>query len=224
MEYAKKNDLWALITKYNYQNSPSKIRNFNFLKKILTLYYLLFKKICVERNINSTPIAILNFPNILNVLPAFICNLNIYNWNMNKEVILGLVFFLIIFYPAVSAFNLHQAIYTQDSAEIIEQQLSAYQLSIWLSWLVMVIASIYHKWTTERNNFFYFTYIFLLIGFGIFGFYFQKMVNLFDIETSFQDKYTLGVFAALRNLAVAGILTAFLQAAVWWFTRRWHRR
>lgn len=142
---------------------------------------------------------------------------------MNKKAIFILIFLLILFYPAISAFQLHQTTNSQGSAEI-EQQLSAYQLSIWLSWLVMVIISIYYKWTTERNDFFYFTYVFLLVGFGIYGFYFQKTVNILEIESPFHDNYTLGVFAALRNLAVAGVLTGFLQAAVWWFTRRWHRK
>lgn len=143
---------------------------------------------------------------------------------MNKKIIFSLVFLLIVLYPAITAFELFQVINSQGSEEMIEQQLSAYQLSIWLSWVGMVIISIYYKWTTERNDFFYFTYVFLLVGFGIYGFYFQKTINILELESPFQDNYTLGVFAALRNLAVAGILTGFLQAAVWWFTRRWHRR
>lgn len=143
---------------------------------------------------------------------------------MNKKIIFGLLFFLLLLYPAISVFQLHQTIQDQNSAKMIDQQLMAYQLSIWLSWLIMVIISIYYKWTTKRNDFFYFIYFFLLVGFGIFGFYFQKSVTILEIETSFRDNYTLGVFATLQNFAAAGILTGFLQAAVWWFTRRWHRR
>lgn len=143
---------------------------------------------------------------------------------MNKKKIPGFLFFLILLYPVISLFLLHRAVDGQSSGEIVEQLLSSYQLSIWLSWLIMVIIAIYTKWKTEQNYFFYYTYIFLFLGFAVFGYYFQKMVLEFELNTPFRDNYTMGVFAGLRNLVVAGLLTGFLQAAVWWFTRRWHRR
>lgn len=73
---------------------------------------------------------------------------------MSKKIIFGLLIFLILLYPAISVFQLNQTINDQVSAEIMEQQLSAYQLSIWFTWLFSVIVSVYYKWTTGRNDFF----------------------------------------------------------------------
>lgn len=106
----------------------------------------------------------------------------------------------------------------------VEDSILSYQLSIWLTWLVFVIIAVFYKWTTEKNFFFILTYAFLLLSFGFFGYFVQALVNSFELPSTFEDDYTLGVFTALQNFAVAALLTAFLQAAVWWFTRRWHRR
>lgn len=88
----------------------------------------------------------------------------------------------------------------------------------------MVCVAIYYKWITQSNFFFYFIYGFLIVAFIIYGFLMQEMVNTFDITSGFRDNYTQGVIVVLVNLVVAGALTGFLQAGVWWFTRRWHRR
>lgn len=142
---------------------------------------------------------------------------------MNIKTIFYIVIILVIIYPAFSVFLVDQAMQNGNETEI-KRAISAYQLSIWISWLIFAILAIYYKWTTEENIFFYTTYGFLILGFSIYGYYIQKMVNLLNVETGFRDNYTFGVFTAIQNLAVAGLLTGFLQAAVWWFTRRWHRR
>ena len=105
-----------------------------------------------------------------------------------------------------------------------EKQLFNFQRSIWISWLILVSLAIYYKWTRKRNLLFYLTYAFLFVAFAVFGIYVQKLVNVFEVPSNFEDSYTLGVFSAFQNILVSGVLTGFLQAAVWWFTRRWHRR
>ncbi len=143
---------------------------------------------------------------------------------MDKKIVTLIVICFGILYPAISVYLLHQSMNSISEAENFESNISAYQLSVWLSWVVLVILAIYYKWTTEKNVLFNVTYAFLLFGFGIYGYYVQEMVNMFQLDSGFTDNYSFGVFTALSNLAVAGILTGFLQASVWWFTRRWHRR
>lgn len=143
---------------------------------------------------------------------------------MSRQNILVGFLLILLFYPAISVFRIDQVITNGAGPEIIESRISQYQLSIWLTWFVMVAVAVSFKWRTEKNFFFYFTYIFLLIVFGILGFYIQEMINIFEIQTGFEDNYSFGVFTALLNFVVAALLTAFLQVSVWWFTRRWHRK
>lgn len=143
---------------------------------------------------------------------------------MNKKNILLWILVLLCFYPAISAFNAGEILDVETRLERVESSVASYHLSIWLSWVVMVCVAIYYKWITQSNFFFYFIYGFLIVAFIIYGFLMQEMVNTFDITSGFRDNYTQGVIVVLVNLVVAGALTGFLQAGVWWFTRRWHRR
>lgn len=88
----------------------------------------------------------------------------------------------------------------------------------------MVGVAIYNKWTTGSNNFFKMIYFLLIFAFGIEGLYLQRMINIFDVANPFRDAYSYGILITLMNIVMAAALTAFLQAGVWWFTRRWHRR
>lgn len=142
---------------------------------------------------------------------------------MTKLNILTGILLILLLYPIISVLRVEQVINNGAGPEIIEDRISQFQLSIWLTWLVMVAVAVSFKWTTEKNLFFYLIYIFLLVAFGIFGFYIQNMINIFDFPTGFEDNYSFGVFTALINFIVAALLTGFLQVSVWWFTRRWHR-
>lgn len=142
---------------------------------------------------------------------------------MTKLNILTGILLILLLYPIISVLRVEQVINNGAGPEIIEDRISQFQLSIWLTWLVMVAVAVSFKWTTEKNFFFYLIYIFLLVAFGIFGFYIQNMINIFDFPTGFEDNYSFGIFTALINFIVAALLTGFLQVSVWWFTRRWHR-
>lgn len=87
----------------------------------------------------------------------------------------------------------------------------------------MAFLAIYYKWTEKDNLFFKLTYFFLILGFGTFGYFTQKAVNLFESSSRFSDSYTLGVFTALQHLAVGVVFTIFLQIAVRIFQTKWHR-
>lgn len=143
---------------------------------------------------------------------------------MKKNKLLLSLLFLLLLYPAISLYNLEELTGAGAGLDLIENSLKHYQLSIWISWIVMAIVSVYYKWNTKNNFFFYFTYIFLLVSSVLLGYYFQMMVNYFNVATPFRDNYTFGVLKALQNFVVAAVITAFLQVSVWWFTRRWHRQ
>lgn len=142
---------------------------------------------------------------------------------MGKKGILRAVVILVLLYPAFMMFiaaNSMDAGKTQSAREGILN----FQISIWISWIFLVATAVYYKWTQKQNFFFYFTYGFLFVGFAIFGYLHQSLVNIHDLPSPFKDGYTLGILVFFQNLVVSSILTGFLQAAVWWFTRRWHRR
>jgi hypothetical protein len=143
---------------------------------------------------------------------------------MKKKIILSIVFIIVLFYPGLLIFKLEQTFNNGSSLRQIENAHRGYQISIWLTWIVMVSLSVYYKWISEKNLFFSLTFLFLFVSISLFGFYVHRMVNTFEIDTGFRDPYTFGFLTALQNFVVAAILTGLLQAGVWWFTRKWHRR
>lgn len=143
---------------------------------------------------------------------------------MGRKGILLLLFGLILVYPLVTLFQLNQSVSDRNELHLVENKLLNYQISIWISWIFLVSLGVYYKWTRSRNLFFTLTYGFLFLAFSIFGTYTQMTVNIYQIPSSIEDDYTLGVFTAVQNIIVSAVLTGSLQAGVWWFTRRWHRR
>lgn len=142
---------------------------------------------------------------------------------MRKKSILYTIVLLMLIYPAFSLFNVIEAVGTLPVREA-EGSIINYEVSIWITWVVLASISVYYKWNMKSNFFFFFTYGFLLITFGIIGYLSQSVITIYNLPTHFEDSYTLGVLISVQKIISAVIVTAFLQAAVWWFTRRWHRR
>lgn len=145
------------------------------------------------------------------------------NADMKKKNLLRVVAVLVLLYPAFCLFNATEALGSAGMQEAGEK-VNSYQLSLWLSWIILAAVSVYHKWSRQQNFFFHFTYAFIIVGFGIFGYLSQSLVLVYDLNSRFTDSYTYGVLTALQGIVTASVLTIFLQAGVWWFTRRWHRR
>ncbi|NJY63740.1 hypothetical protein HC174_13405 [Salinimicrobium sp. CDJ15-81-2] len=143
---------------------------------------------------------------------------------MKRKTVLVIIFILLLFYSLYSVFVLEEVISSGSSIREAESALIAFQRSIWITWILLVSMAVYYKWVKKRNFIFYFTYAFLFVAFAVYGIYVQRLVTAYDVPSSFEDSYTLGVFSALQQILMSAILTGFLQAAVWWFTRRWHRR
>lgn len=142
---------------------------------------------------------------------------------VKERKVLWVIVILILFYPVYALFQATNAMGPED-IEVAENRLVNFQTSAWLSWLVFVSISVYYKWTQKKNLFFFFTYAYLLIVFGIFGYLSQDLVLIYGLPSRFEDDHTFGVLIALQNILAAAVLTGFLQGAVWWFTRKWHRR
>lgn len=142
---------------------------------------------------------------------------------MKKKAVLRFLAILILVYPALMLFKANEVFGISTMGET-EKEILNYQISVWISWVVLASTAVYYKWTEKRNSFFYFTYGFLIVAFTVYGFLYQSFITGYNLPSPFSDTYTLGVLAAFQNIIVSGILTVSLQAAVWWFTRRWHRR
>ena len=144
-------------------------------------------------------------------------------FSMRKKNLLKFLFLAVLIYPL---FTLFRAVGNLNGVELQDTLDSVlhYQVSVWVSWIVLVSASVYFKWTKQKNFFFFFTYAFLVVAFGFLGYLSQELVTQFDLPNKFRDDYSYGILHALQHIISSVVLTAFLQAAVWWFTRRWHRR
>ena len=141
---------------------------------------------------------------------------------MKKKNLLKFLFLTVLVYPIFTLFNAVGDLNAEELQEAMDAVLH-YQISIWVSWLVLVSASVYFKWSKRKNFFFFFTYAFLVVAFSFLGYLSQEVVNTFELPNKFRDNYSFGVLHALQHIISSVVLTAFLQAAVWWFTRRWHR-
>ena len=139
---------------------------------------------------------------------------------MNKKGIFLFVSGIVLIYPLVMLFQLDQALSTGTDLERVRGKLTSFQISIWISWILLAGLAVFYKWTRNRNLIFSLTYGFLFVCFSIFGMYSQMLVNHFQLPSPFEDEYTLGVFTAVQNIVVSAVLTGFLQAGVWWFTRK----
>ena len=142
---------------------------------------------------------------------------------MKKKGILRFLVIVILLYPSLMLFRVDEVLGVRNVQES-QNEILNYQISVWISWVVLAVVAVFYKWTEKRNSFFSFTYAFIIVAFAVYGFLYQSFITGYDLPTQFNDTYTLGVFAAIQNIAVSVILTGFLQVAVWWFTRRWHRR
>ena len=143
---------------------------------------------------------------------------------MKRRTVLIILFLLLLLYPLYAVFNVEEGISSGNDLKAVELDLLGFQRSIWLTWIPLVAMAVYYKWVKKRNFIFYFTYAFLFVAFSVYGVYVQRLVIAYDLPSRFENSYTLAIFSAFQNIIMAGVLTGFLQAAVWWFTRRWHRR
>lgn len=143
---------------------------------------------------------------------------------MSKRLILLGIFVLSLLIPGLYLLHLESFFNNGSSQEEVVRALAGYRLRVWLSWVIMIVVAVYHKWTTESNLFFKMIYLFMVFLFGVEGIYIQRLVNRFEVVTNFQDPYTYGILMTVINIIMVAAITAFLHIGVWWFTRKWHRK
>ncbi|QED37083.1 hypothetical protein FK178_04875 [Antarcticibacterium arcticum] len=143
---------------------------------------------------------------------------------MSRKIILLCLTVLVTLYPILSAYWMLCVLLNGETILIADQKLSEYLLSIWLTWVVLVSMAIFYKWSSKGNFFFKFTNVFLLVSAVVFGFFLLEIAKLYETGSLIKDPLLFALLKTLQNFAVLFLLTFFLQAAVWWFTRKWHRQ
>ena len=143
---------------------------------------------------------------------------------MNKRLFLLGILVLSLLIPGLYLLHLESVFNSGATQEEVVQGLAGYRLRVWLSWVIMVVVAVYHKWRTESNLFFKMIYLFMILAFGVEGIYIQRLINSFDVATNFQDSYTYGILRSVINIIMVVAITAALHLSVWWFTRKWHRK
>jgi len=142
---------------------------------------------------------------------------------MNNRLFLLGIMILSLLIPGLYILNLESVFNNGSAQEEVGKAISGYSLRVWLSWIIMIIVAIHNKWITGSNNFFKMIYFIIVFSFGIEGIYLQRMVNMYELPTNFQDSFSYGIFFTILHIIMAVGLTAFLQLGVWWFTNKFHR-
>lgn len=142
---------------------------------------------------------------------------------MKTKNILLIVFTIVLLFPLYAVLQIFQ-LETTATAEEATSTVNFLQISIWISWVFMVSMAIYYKWVQQSNFFFVITYIFVIAAFGFFGFLLDDVINKYGIGSRLGDQYPVAIYTFIRNVVASIAFTVFLQLAVFWFTRKWHRK
>ncbi|PKD20370.1 hypothetical protein APR41_13910 [Salegentibacter salinarum] len=124
---------------------------------------------------------------------------------------------------ALFLFKLEQAFSATPTAEAAQQALQNFQISIWCGWLLITGPAIYFRWKAGNHILFIIDYLIAVTAFIIFGVYVNRgaELELWSLGDSFRGNVT---FLVIRNILLICGMTAFIHAAIWWFSKRWHRR
>ncbi|PRX48847.1 hypothetical protein [Salegentibacter salegens] len=139
---------------------------------------------------------------------------NVINWGI---AVLG--FCIIAFF----LFRLEQAFSATTTAKAAQQAIQNFQISIWVGWLLITGPAIYVRWKYANHILFIIDYLIAITAFIILGVYVNRgaELELWALGNSFRGNVT---FMLLRNILLICGMTAFIHAAIWWFSKRWHRR
>lgn len=140
-----------------------------------------------------------------------------------KSIVLSGVVILIL-YPLFTLWGAFSALNLVNEAQLVEDRILNFQIAIWITWILITVLAIYYKWTRKKDLIFYLTYAYILAAFTILAFLIVRFYSLYDLKGQVTDPLSFGIISVLPNIFTAAVLTGLLQIAVWWFTRRWHRK
>lgn len=110
-----------------------------------------------------------------------------------------------------------------QSAEDLRLSVRNFQISIWCGWVLMTSAATYYQWTQKEYTLFIVDYLTVLISFVFLRYYLGlgEEKNLWTLGDTFK---TGANYMTMRNALLMFFMTAFVQAAIWLFSSKWHRK
>lgn len=119
--------------------------------------------------------------------------------------------------------KVEQAFSELKSAEEVRLSVRNFQISIWCAWVLMTSSATYYQWTKKKYSLFVLDYIIVIVAF----IFLRHYLNLGEEKNlwSFGDTFMKGSnYITLRNALLICFMTAFVQAAIWLFSSKWHRK
>lgn len=141
----------------------------------------------------------------------------------NKELILLFFSILLMSLPIYFIIPMDQNASLGKWGEL-RTAMGQYLLCLWGSWIFTVSLAVYHKWTERRDLFFVLNYLYLLGSLGVFGHYSLLWFQNQGLQPQGRRDVSAALGHTFQNLLPLVGITAYLQLAVWWFVRKWHRR
>lgn len=109
------------------------------------------------------------------------------------------------------------------SAEDVRLSVRNFQISIWCAWVLITSSATYYQWAQKKYILFVLDYLIVIIAFV----FLRHYLNLGEEKGlwSFGDRFIMGSnYITLRNALLICFMTAFVQAAIWLFSSKWHRK
>ncbi|MBZ9652459.1 hypothetical protein [Psychroflexus montanilacus] len=130
---------------------------------------------------------------------------------------IGMAIIVIFFCIVDSSFS------DQMTKDEIKISIQNYQISIWIGWIIMTVSAIYRQWKSKNYVLFLIDYVIVITAFIGLGYFLGKGQEL-GLWT-FSNSFTQGIeFNVIRNIFLICFMTGFIQAAIWLFSSKWHRK
>ncbi|WP_127844343.1 hypothetical protein [Psychroflexus aestuariivivens] len=136
------------------------------------------------------------------------------SWSVAGVGLVLILYFLI---------SLENAFSEIKSSEDVQNALRNYHISIWCGWVIITSSATYFQWTQKKYSIFVFDYLIIILAF----IFFRHYLNLGEEEDlwSFGDSFKMSSnYMSMQKALLMIFMTAFVQAAIWLFSSKWHRR
>lgn len=119
--------------------------------------------------------------------------------------------------------KVEQAFSELKSAEDVRLSVRNFQISIWCAWVLITSSATYYQWTQKKYILFVLDYLIVIIAFIFLRHYlnFGEEEGLWKLGGSIIKGTN---YLTMRNTLLICFMTAFVQAALWLFSSKWHRK